>query len=143
MIKIINNKRYISLACAFYLMLIIVLFPRHSFAQSLQTNKTVADSQAENTATQKNSGRQIFISHCVLCHGLEGKGDGRMARLINNPPPFNLTQSTRPANYLKSIISLGGESLSRSPQMPAWREELNEAEIEALVSYLLKLRENK
>lgn len=75
------------------------------------------------------------------CHGIYGEGDGNMAKIIRNPPPYNLTKSTQTEAYLKEIISKGGEAVSRSPQMPPWGEELNDSEIQSLILYLLTLRE--
>jgi cytochrome c oxidase cbb3-type subunit 3 len=85
-------------------------------------------------------GFSIFESRCVLCHGINGEGDGRMARVIKNPPPFNLTQSKMPISYLKLIIEKGGEALGRSGQMPPWGDQLSKEEINAVATYLLSLR---
>ena len=36
------------------------------------------------------AGRALFATHCVACHGLEGRGDGPLAR-SQMPPPADLT----------------------------------------------------
>lgn len=89
----------------------------------------------------KKNGHRIYRSRCMNCHGTYGEGDGNMAKIIRNPPPFNLTKSTQTDEYLKKIISEGGEAVSRSPQMPPWGDELNDSEIQSLVMYLKTLRE--
>ena len=48
-------------------------------------------------------GRAVFQNYCMLCHGPEGKGDGRAARL-HNPPPYNLTRSVASRDYISQII---------------------------------------
>ncbi|WP_435276842.1 c-type cytochrome [Psychrobium sp. nBUS_13] len=35
-------------------------------------------------------GRQVYKSRCVLCHGVNADGQGKMAKIIKLPPPFNL-----------------------------------------------------
>lgn len=85
-------------------------------------------------------GKKIYETRCVLCHGTSGLGDGRMSRVVNNPPPFNLTKSVMPPDYLKAIIKKGGEAMSRSKQMPPWGDQLNDQEINSVVEYILTFR---
>jgi cbb3-type cytochrome c oxidase subunit III len=85
-------------------------------------------------------GLAVFQSRCVLCHGANGEGDGRMSKVIKTPPPFNLTKSQMPVEYLKLIIEKGGEAIGRSGQMPPWGEQLSKEEIDAVVSYIIDLR---
>jgi cytochrome c oxidase cbb3-type subunit 3 len=88
----------------------------------------------------KSLGRETFSARCTLCHGVQGKGDGRMARIIKNPPPFDLTKSVVPKEYLTLIIQNGGESIGRSPQMPPWGDQLSQKEITAVIDYIIELR---
>lgn len=94
----------------------------------------------DESSKSKSLGRETFSARCTLCHGVQGKGDGRMARIIKNPPPFDLTNSVMPKEYLTSIIQNGGESLGRSPQMPPWGDQLSQKEIAAVVDYITELR---
>lgn len=98
---------------------------------SLRTNENVS----------KKAGQDIFSSRCVLCHGKHGEGDGRMAKVIKNPPPADLTASRLPDDYLKQIIREGGAGVKRSPQMPPWGDQLSPVEIESLVLYLKSIRD--
>jgi len=107
-------------------------FPAKHFEMLKQYSTTLED--------KKGLGRSTFQSRCVLCHGANGEGDGRMSRVIKSPPPFNLTKSQMPAAYLKLIVEKGGESLGRSGQMPPWGEQLSKEEINAVVTYILQLR---
>lgn len=92
------------------------------------------------TKTSVNLGLEIFQSRCVLCHGKSGFGDGRMSKIIKSPPPFNLTKSRMPLNYLKLIITKGGEPLGRSMQMPPWGVQLTPLEVDAVAEYIITLR---
>ena len=56
----------------------------------------------------KLEGRVLFKTYCSRCHGEGGYGDGRMARVYKNPPPFPLVYSVSPHSYLTQIITGGG-----------------------------------
>ena len=100
--------------------------------------------QLANTTSSENTmkvGREVYEARCVLCHGKNGQGDGRMAKIIKTPPPFNLTKSLMPVEYLKLIIADGGEPIGRSGQMPPWKDQLSEGEIDAVVDYIVSIRQ--
>ncbi|MEC4724044.1 c-type cytochrome [Shewanella sp. D64] len=99
------------------------------FTHTSKINRTVKD------------GRIIFNTRCVLCHGKEGKGDGRMSRIIKSPPPANLTASTLTAAQMSQIIKLGGQGVKRSPQMPPWGDFLTENEVDAVVIFIKTLKQ--
>ena len=80
-------------------------------------------------------GEVIFKTNCVLCHGVKGDGKGRAAVLFD-PPPADLTRSDKNEDYKRMIVTLGGAALGRSSMMPQWGLELDEKEIDDVVSYL-------
>ncbi|MCX4026592.1 c-type cytochrome [Endozoicomonas sp. SM1973] len=88
------------------------------------------------------TGQKLFITRCSMCHGRYGEGNGRLAKVIRNPPPYNLTKSTANRDYLQQIITRGGAAMNRSKHMPPWGKELTETEINAIIQYLLILRTN-
>lgn len=85
-------------------------------------------------------GRATFQGRCSLCHGKYGLGDGKMARIIKKPPPFNLTLSRMPDAYLSDIIHKGGAEMGRSPRMPPFGGDLSENDIESVIMYLKTIR---
>ena len=87
-------------------------------------------------------GKNTYEARCVLCHGINGDGKGRMAKIIKNPPPYDLTKSLMPEAYLTKIIESGGEGVGRSPQMPPWGDQLSATEIQAVVDYIVGIRVN-
>lgn len=107
-----------------------------------QPDKAVALLRQANTKSKPSvrRGRTLFRNSCTLCHGQNGEGDGRMARVIKNPPPFNLTVSRAPDAYLEKIIREGGEANGRSPRMPPWGDQLTKEQIKSVILYLMTLR---
>ena len=97
----------------------------------------------ENRAVTKPMASAIFETRCVLCHGITGLGDGRMAKIIKNPGPANLRKSVMNKVYLKLIIQKGGEAIGKSPSMPPWEGQLSNTEIDAIVDFVYDLRNEK
>jgi len=89
---------------------------------------------------KRELGRVIFQRRCIFCHGKKGDGKGKMAKVINNPPPFNLTLSIKPDDYLFALITTGGEKMGRSPKMPPFGDELTENDIRSIILYIKKFR---
>lgn len=87
-------------------------------------------------------GRLVFQNYCVLCHGPEGKGDGRAAKL-HTPPPFNLTISAAPRDYISQVVRKGGEAMGRGKGMPPWGDQLTDEQVNDTLNYLFSIRINK
>ena len=83
-------------------------------------------------------GQAVFKTRCILCHGTQGDGKGRASHLYN-PPPADLTRSDKNDQYKEMIITLGGEAMGRSPNMPVWGQQLTPQEIKDIVVYLRTL----
>ncbi len=83
-------------------------------------------------------GQAVFKTRCILCHGTRGDGKGRASHLYK-PPPADLTRSDKNDQYKEMIITLGGEAMGRSPNMPVWGQQLTPQEIKDVVAYLRKL----
>jgi mono/diheme cytochrome c family protein len=80
-------------------------------------------------------GKQLFLQHCVPCHGETGIGDGGLAKSLGYKPA-NLTlegvnQQVDGEIFWK--ISKGKEP------MPTWEKQLNSRERWDLVSYIRTL----
>ena len=94
------------------------------------------------TADELKVATKIYKRYCAKCHGKQGKGDGRMNKLylklrINAPSNFTIGYfEDRPVDYLKRIISEGGETNDRSKYMPPFVNELSEDKIDLLVKLI-------
>jgi len=90
-------------------------------------------------------GQRLFVSHCMLCHGPDGKGNGPLAKNLGlNPVDMTRTLRSRSDTILKKIISGdGGQTISGRDRhniltdaMPNWGEVLTDSQIDALIAYL-------
>ncbi len=91
---------------------------------------------------RRDAGRELFKIHCVLCHGKQALGNGRMAKIFKlkkAASPANLTLSVLPQSALFNMIALGGEANGRSPYMPPWEQQLSKRQINAVVEYIQSL----
>jgi cytochrome c553 len=84
-------------------------------------------------------GKIVYQNYCVLCHGAEGKGDGRAAKL-HKPRPFDLTFSVAPREYTADILKKGGEAMNRGIGMPPWEEQLTDEQFTDILNYLFDIR---
>ncbi len=80
-------------------------------------------------------GRVVFMTSCILCHGVKANGKGR-ASVMYDPRPADLTRSDKNDSYKKMIITMGGEAMGRSKVMPQWGLQLKEQEIDDVIEYL-------
>jgi mono/diheme cytochrome c family protein len=76
--------------------------------------------------TSPASGKEMYVSYCAPCHGVDGKGGGPAASAMKMPPT-DLTQLAKkhdgkyPANSVASTLKFGsGPSAHGSADMPVW-----------------------
>ena len=87
-------------------------------------------------------GRFLYETHCAICHGLAGKGDGAGAKVIrqsmrdfSNPVAMHDVED----RFLFEIIKKGSSQFGRSNAMPSWGMKLSDEEIRAVVAHLRSL----
>ncbi len=80
-------------------------------------------------------GEVVYKTNCVLCHGVNADGKGRVS-VLYDPKPSNLIRSDKNTQYKMMIVTEGGELLGRSAVMPPWGLQLSEREIKDVVSYI-------
>jgi mono/diheme cytochrome c family protein len=108
-------------------------------APALATNEPEASLPRDTADAAVVRGSIAFRTYCVLCHGAEGKGNGRASKMYT-PRPADLTVSPFNDQYTEMIIRGGGASVGRSPYMPPWGDELSDEQIRDVVAFLRELR---
>lgn len=119
----------------------VVLFVQHLRDDTEAALELLKKQAAVVEVASLKIGRTFYQSRCAMCHGKGGEGNGRMAKIIKNPPPFDLTKSIVPDDYLKEVINKGGAALGRSPRMPPWVDELSPVELDSVILYIKTLRD--
>ena len=85
---------------------------------------------------QDSVGAEIFRRQCTVCHGNEGKGDGRAA-VAFNPPPTDLTDADHMGQLSdEELLALIGNGRAA---MPAFATLLNPEELRAVTGYVRSL----
>ncbi len=87
-------------------------------------------------------GRKLYMTHCYVCHGVTGRGDGPAAKDLAIKPR-NLTDdaymSKRPDQGLYTAISGGSPAIHRFSEMPEWKSFLYHERIVDLIAYIRTL----
>lgn len=84
------------------------------------------------TADVLAAGKKLFVNRCAICHGSEGRGDGKGGPYV--PPAADLTATIRGEDYLFWRISEGGYSPPFCTAMPAFVNSFSERERWELVA---------
>jgi putative copper resistance protein D len=78
---------------------------------------------------------QIYQQNCMVCHGVQGRGDGPAARAMR-PPPADLTQhvTAHTEGELWWFVTNG----VAGTQMPAWKNSLSDNDRWDVINYITK-----
>ena len=130
---------------------IAVAFAVYTAASGEERQQTAA---APVMADDIPSGSDLYTSHCAICHGLDGRGQGALAQALKLVPA-DLTQiaakheGTFPDAKVSDVIRNGGAVLGHgSTAMLPWglyfserrKPAVGKARIKALVAYLKSLQ---
>ena len=97
-------------------------------------------------------GQRLYVSYCQLCHGLNGQGDGPLAKAMKiSPADLTTTVRSRSDTILKKIITGKGRQTITgrdrhnllSDAMPEWETAFNTTQLDSLIAYLRFLSESK
>ena len=82
-------------------------------------------------------GKELFQTHCVVCHGPGGKGDGTAAAGLKPKPPNLVKMAGHPPDGdIAWKIAIG-----RGP-MPGWKKIISEEDIWHLTNFIQSLGEH-
>ena len=95
----------------------------------------------KDSASQLQSGEQIYKSACVACHGSDGKGTPQSISGFEPPrtfPDFTRCDQTTPEpnSAWKAIITHGGPTRGFSQIMPSFGDALTSEQINSVIKYL-------
>ena len=118
-------RKYDSLLTLFVVLLaaiVLLLIVAVATAQE----KVVQPKQTTTTEKNSTSGRELYLAHCAVCHGVGGKGDGPAASAFKIPPA-NLTTLSKnnkgkyPAQQVYFTLRFGTSVPAHgNKQMPIW-----------------------
>jgi mono/diheme cytochrome c family protein len=81
------------------------------------------------------AGKQLYVTHCVSCHGDGGRGDGPGSVGLS-PRPSNLTEHMVAGKHSDEQIYLTIHNGRPGTAMAAWSPQLSDEEIWQLTAYL-------
>ncbi len=99
----------------------------------------LAAATAEAQTTAPRTGRQVYESICVTCHGPDGKGGVNPAvEAVAKPPDFSDCgfANREPDDAFLAVAHGGGPSRGFSPVMPPWGGAFTEEELRLAVRYI-------
>ena len=76
--------------------------------------------------TSATNGKQMYVSYCAPCHGVDGRGLGPAASALNKQPADLALLSKNnggkyPSTHIVSVLEFGASDSSRgSAEMPVW-----------------------
>jgi mono/diheme cytochrome c family protein len=90
-------------------------------------------------------GEQVFLDHCAICHGLQGKGDGPRSAFFVAGQQYiaDLSNADVVSNRDPQLMESIREGLRRFPEpayvMPQFKYILSEEEIQSVLLYVKTL----
>ncbi len=107
------------------LFLIFIILLLYSISSLNQQNPSVSE--------KKQSGKELYLKHCKVCHGQEGAGRSNIPSLIDAEWIYGKQDS-----IVLDVIRKGRYGING--KMPAYESTIAKDEIVQLVEYLKKLR---
>lgn len=84
---------------------------------------------------QEKKGEQIYQQNCAFCHAADGTGRNWIGQFMQ-PPARDLTQPHITAGLSQQQLALIIREGLPDTSMPAWKEILDEQQIEDLIAYI-------
>jgi mono/diheme cytochrome c family protein len=84
-------------------------------------------------------GRTIYLARCMACHGIDGRGDGPIAKNLIGPPPGNLTDAEwKHGSTPEQVIQVIADGVPKT-RMEGWRQVLDPPDVRAVAAYVYYL----
>jgi mono/diheme cytochrome c family protein len=113
------------------MLLLVLLVSLASFVSAQISNQ-------QQSAIRPVEGTSIFRNYCAACHGIDGRGNGPVAKALRRQVPDLTRLSMRnngafPGIHVRTIIMFGGDDLLSahgSKEMPTWGSIFHEIEFD-------------
>ncbi len=120
-----------------------ISYPRNNFSYSEIDAVTSASVYAKHDTVQElvgltpqeQQGADLFQTNCAFCHAADGTGKNWIGSFLDRHPrdlTDTVFMSAMDRQRLRAVIRDGVLGTS----MPAWKSVLNEAQVQALISYI-------
>ena len=85
------------------------------------------------------AGKALYSQHCVVCHGLKGKGNGPAGRALD-PKPTDFTLATADKEQWFKATKLGTKAVGKSKNMEGFAAKLTDPQIHDVLAYVYTLK---
>lgn len=98
-------------------------------------------------AADAYEGYTLFNTYCMVCHGVEGEGNGPLASKLGDIRPADLTDAARMSKRsdkdLFQIIQGTADHANIDGEMPRWGMAISGPQIKSLVAYIRFLHNSR
>lgn len=81
------------------------------------------------------AGKPLYAVHCVVCHGIKGKGNGPSGKALVPPPTDFTTAEANDEQWFKAT-KLGTKAIGKSNNMVGVGDKLTDPQIRDLIAYI-------
>lgn len=106
------------------------------FVQAALAVSAVAPARADDAQT----GKPIYVEHCMVCHGMSGKGNGPSGRKLD-PKPTDFTKAVANDDEWFKATRLGSKAVGKSTGMEGFSKKLSDEQIRDVLAYVKTLKQ--
>ena len=85
------------------------------------------------------AGKALYAEHCVICHGLKGKGNGPYGKALD-PKPTDFTTATPKDDDWFKATKAGSLAIGKSKNMEGFASKMTDAQIHDVLAYCKSLK---
>jgi mono/diheme cytochrome c family protein len=85
-------------------------------------------------ADDAQAGKPLYVQHCVVCHGISGKGNGPSGRKLD-PKPTDFTKAIPNDEEWFKATKLGSKAVGKSKGMESFAAKLSDQQIKDVLAY--------